>query len=289
LFLSGSDDEYRGPLRPGSNYIWGINQMKFRICNLMALLQAVSLALPTVGQTPAAKPNLAMRNPAPAATLPYMAEYRILRIQSLPDRIFTHETRIVTASDSEGRKMTATTEIPDTPGEPQKTHFQVFNPVAHTTFSWNSPSREATVMAIPISGAIAPGCSFSTFGISYSNEKTTEEDLGTKTIFGIEAKGRRFSTTALIGPVGKRKKHQQPARTIQVRSGEIWQAVDAGLKGLVVRDVSGSGPASKTSKELVNFSQSEPEAKILQPPAGYQLVNREVNANSCDAKQGLNP
>jgi len=274
---------------PASSSERGIIQMKQWICISVAMIAVVGLVPPLAGQTPAVQTNAEMRAPASDVRLPYMAEYKILRVQSGPEGIFTHESRIVTARDSRGRKMTATTEIPDAPGEPQKTHFQVFDPVAHTTFSWNSPGREAILMAIPIAGAIPAGCSFMSIMTVYTNEKTTEEDLGTMTIFGIEAKGRRFSTTVVIEPVEKKKKHQPPARTIQVRSNEYWQAIEPGLAGLEVSDVSEGEGTGKTSKELVNFSQREPETKIFQPPVGYQVVNREVNANACDAQQGLNP
>ena len=263
--------------------------MRGSIYGVLALVVVTGLALPMVGKSPAAQTTTATRKPGPDARLPYMAEYKMLRIQSLPDGTVAHETRIVIARDSQGRKMRATTEIPETPGVPQKTHFEVVDPVAHATFSWNFPGREATVMAIPFAGVIPPGCSFAVFGIGYSNEKTTVEDLGTKIILGVEARGRRTSTTVLIRPVGKQKKHKSQARTSQVRSDEIWQATNPDLTGMVVRYVNEDEAAGKTSKELVNFSQSDPDVLIFQPPAGYTIVNREVSADPCTALELLNP
>jgi hypothetical protein len=37
----------------------------------------------------------------------------------------------------------------------------------------------------------------------------------------------------------------------------------------------------KMTKELVKFSQAEPDRLIFQPPQGYEVVNREVEMDGC--------
>ncbi len=62
-------------------------------------------------------------------------------------------------------------------------------------------------------------------GIEGPSVKTTVENLGTETIQGVEARGRRTTTTTMpVGPLGK----SQP----QVSTYEVWRAVDPGLEGL---------------------------------------------------------
>jgi hypothetical protein len=257
--------------------------MRGSICKVLVLVTAVGFAIPVAGQAPTDQTSpTAISKPAPLARLPYMAEFKILRVHTLANgTAITHESTVVNARDSQGRHMTATTAIPTSADQTATTHFRVFDPVAHVTFNWSFPGREATVMAIPFSGAIPPGCSFAVAGISYTNEKTTEEDLGTKTIQGVKARGRRTSTTAMLEAIGKHKKHKQQVRATEVRSTELWQAIDPGLTGLVVREVSEGMQSDKTSQELVNFNQSEPDAAVFQPPKGYEMVNREVNADPC--------
>jgi len=255
----------------------------------MALMAMV--ALPVLGQAPASQTSpVALSKPAPVIRLPYMAEFKTLRVQTGANGIaITHETTEITARDSQGRHLTATTDIPSSADQTATTHFQVFDPVAHVTFTWSFPGRGATVMAIPFPGAISSGCSFATFGISYANEKTIVEDLGTMAILGVEARGRRNSTTIPSQPIGKHHKHKTRVGTIEVRSSELWQAISPGLNGLVVREVSEDGQSVRTSRELVNFSQSEPDAAFFQPPKGYEIVNREVNAAPCVSLGEMEP
>ncbi len=263
--------------------------MRGSICG--AILVVAGLALPGSGQTPAAQTSPAVfGKPAPPARLPYMAEVKILRTQPVANGIITtHESTITTARDSLGRHMTATTEIPTSADQTATTHFHVFDPVAHVTFNWSIPGREATVMAIPFSGAISTGCGYMSLGIRYPNEKTTEEDLGTKTIQGVGARGRRITTTATVAAIGKHHRHKPQLRTIEVRSTDVWTAIDPGLTGLLVREVSQGLQSEKTSQELVNFSQSEPDAAFFQPPKGYAIVNREVNADPCVSLGEMQP
>ena len=70
-------------------------------------------------------------------------------------------------------------------------------------------------------------------------------------------------------------------RTIEVGFFEFWKAIAPGLSGLEVREVSEEAQSGKTSKELVKFSQTEPDAAVFRPPISYVIVNREVNADPC--------
>ncbi|MDR3750731.1 MAG: hypothetical protein P4K94_04515, partial [Terracidiphilus sp.] len=174
------------------------------------------------------------------------------------------------------------------------THFQVFDPMAHYTFTWSFPGKNATVMAIPIYGAIQSGCGFGVVGMASIDcvtrpTKETEEELGTKTIQGVEAQGRRTTWTTPSEYIGKDKKHKPQVCTTEVSTVEQWKAIAPGLTGLVVREVSEDTRSGKTSKELVKFSQSEPNAAVFRPPAGYEIVNREVGIDPCTSFEGMEP
>jgi hypothetical protein len=266
--------------------------MRGSISEVMALVVVASMALPGSGQIPAAQTSpAAISKPAPLARLPYIAEFKMLRTQTLANgAAITHETTVVTARDSQGRRMTATTIVPTSAAQRATTHFQVFDPVDHVTFNWSFPGREATVMAIPFSGAAFQGCGAMSAGISSASAKTTVEDMGTMAILGVEAQGRRTTTTIPLHPIGKHKKHKQQERMDElVSTAELWRAIAPGLNGLVVREVNVDMPPVKSSKELVKFSQGEPDAVVFRPPTGYEIVNREVNVNPCAIFEAMEP
>jgi len=266
--------------------------MRGSISGVLALVVVASMVLPGSGQTPTAQTSpAAISKPAPLARLPYIAEFKMLRTQTLANETaITHETTVITARDSQGRHMTATTIVPTSAAQRATTHFQVFDPVAHVTFNWSFPGREATVMAIPFSGAISQGCGVMSVGISSASAKTTVEDLGTMAILGVEAQGSRTTTTIPLQPIEKHKKHRPQERTDElVSTAELWRAIAPGLSGLVVREVNVDMQSFKSSKELVKFSQGEPDAAIFRPPTGYEIVNREVNVNPCTGFEGMEP
>jgi hypothetical protein len=212
-----------------------------------------------------------------------MAEFKTQRTRTLANgSAIAEETIVVLARDSQGRQMTATTVYPTLVAEKAITHFQVFDPVAHVTLNWSFPGREATVMAIPLSGTKLQGCGFASGRIFSEREKTTVDHLGTKTILGVEAQGRRTTTRIPLQPVGKHKKQKPQASMDElVSTFELWRAIDPGLNGLVVRELSVDTQSVKLSRELVKFSQNEPDAAIFRVPVGYEIVNREVNLDPC--------
>jgi hypothetical protein len=270
--------------------------MRGNLCGVLALVAAASLAMPAVSQGSASQTEAtAHGKPNPAARLPYMAEYKILRVQtragvtSLP-----HESRIVTTRDAQGRQMSATTDIPSSADQKPVTHFQVVDPVAHLTFAWSFPGKKAIVMAIPLNGANQSGCGAASGGIvsmgcETKSTKVTVEELGTKTIEGVEARGRRTTWTTPSKYVGKDKKHKPQVCPAEVSTTELWKATAPGLSGFVARQVSEDAQSGKFSKELVKFSQGEPDAAVFRPPAGYEIVNREVGTDPCINFEGIEP
>lgn len=212
--------------------------------------------------------------------LPFMAQYKTTQVRTPPDGSpITDETTEVIAVDSKGRRMTATTKTPPT-GVGPRTRFTIYDPVAHTNISYTSPGTEATVSAIPIGGDY--GCSYMVAGIEGPTVKHTDEDLGTATIQGVEARGQRYSKTIMLG-----KRDKSPTLLNMV---ETWKAVDPALGGLLVRYVSDDRSSrAKTTKELVSFRQSEPAPSIFRLPSGYLIVNGEVSPPDCPGLGDIEP
>ncbi|MDR3750227.1 MAG: hypothetical protein P4K94_01945, partial [Terracidiphilus sp.] len=136
------------------------------ICGVLMLVTAAGLAMPVMSQVSTSQAGATANSKTSLpARLPYMAEFKILRVQTLAGgTAITHESTVVTARDAQGRQMTATTVIQPSADQLPITHFQVFDPMAHYTFTWSFPGKNATVMAIPIYGAIQSGCGFGVVG-----------------------------------------------------------------------------------------------------------------------------
>jgi len=270
--------------------------MRRKLCGVLALAAVASLGLSVVDQVSASQTETAVNSKtSPPARLPYLAEYKIVQVQTRAGGPpILRASTIVTARDAQGRQMTATTDIPSSADDKPSTHFQVFDPMAHITFTWSSPGKKAIVMAIPFYGAIQSGCGaavskIGSMDIATRPTEETMEELGTKTIQGVEARGRRTTWTTPSEYIGKHKKKKPPVCPTEVSTTELWNAIAPSLTGLVARQVSENAQTGKFSKELVKFSQREPDAAVFRPPAGYEVVNREVGMDPCTSFEGMEP
>ncbi len=90
---------------------------------------------------------------------------------------------------------------------------------------------------------------------------TTTESLGTQTIEGVAAEGRRETRTIPAGAIG----NEQPI-TITT---EIWQAKDLGVTVLRKRNDPRFG---ETSYRLTNIKTGEPDPSLFQIPAGFKTI-----------------
>jgi hypothetical protein len=261
--------------------------MRGSIYGVLALVAA--LVLPVAGQVPRSRTtNVEMGNSAHAARLPYTAEYKITHVRTLSDgSTITQESAQVVAFDSQGRRLTSTTTTPLSSDQMPWTNGTVIDPVAHTHISWSSQGQKATVLAMSLPAAARSSCAANTpaFGVAHSDPnagaprpKPMVEDLGIETIQGIEAHGHRTTMTTTAGAIG----NSEPL----VHVLETWTATAPGLRGLVAREVNDDPQTGKTTKDLVNFSQTEPDATLFQPPAGYEIENKEVPVPACPSTEG---
>jgi hypothetical protein len=255
---------------------------------VLASVWIAVLALPVVGQVARNRTStVEMGNGAHGARLPYTAEFKITRVQLLANgNTITHESTEVKALDSQGRTMTSTTTIPLSEDQTPTTRGNVFDPVARTNTNWNSMSRQATVMAMRTPGQGRAPCATAVAGSEpmtprVQREMPTSEDLGTETIQGVEARGRRTSTVTPAGEIG----NEAPL----VRTIEVWTAILPGLRGLVVRQITDDPQSGKTTRELMNLSQTEPDPSAFQPPEGYEIVMKDMPEVSCPAVERIEP
>jgi hypothetical protein len=251
------------------------------LCRVLAIITVTGLALPVAGQATRSRTGVTTETNVRAAQTPYTAEYKITRVQVLANgTTITRETTEVRARDAQGRL--ATTFTAESEGRTPTTHITVYDPAVHTQTSWTSPGKRATVTPMPAPGA-ANNCSSIEPGpdahVSADLHRTsTKEDLGTASIQGIEAHGRRITTTTPAGAEG----NDAPL----VRTMEIWTAVTVGLKGLSVRDIMDDPRSGKMIRELTNLRQGDPDPGMFQLPEGYEIVTKEASACQTETTAG---
>jgi hypothetical protein len=221
---------------------------------------------------------------------PYTGIRKTSRVQKLADgTTINHESTSKEARDSSGR--TYRENQPEmAPGAetliPVYTFFFVYDPVNHVTINWNSNSKEATVfhMAEPgQAGAVAAVISMPNVAIPQPAPGTVMgsvfgmvgpappvrpvrrvlEDLGTKTINGVEAKGTRMTTVIPVGRAG----NDQPLTVTH----ETWMSSE--LRILVLQIDSDPRTGVRTT-ELTEIERGEPDSALFQPPEGYTIRDR---------------
>ncbi len=96
------------------------------------------------------------------------------------------------------------------------------------------------------------------------------EDLGTSSIAGLEAHGRRATVTTAIGQVGNDKP--------LVRVNETWFApgIAIPLRQIIKDPLSGT-----ETREVVSLDLSEPPSSTFQPPEGYEIQIEEMHEVPC--------
>jgi hypothetical protein len=252
-----------------------------------------ALALPVAAQVAVTQPNQPCKC-AQQKPHPYTAEFKITHVQTLANgTTITHESTEIAAADSSGRVMGSTTQARPELEIGQWTHGHVHDPVASTDTNWDSNSHKATVMKYPAKEE-QHGCwsnQAGTFHVSYDGGRLTSgsvqppvvraqvqhpqqatEDLGTTTIQGVEATGRRTTTTIPAGQVG----NDQPIVTTQ----ETWWSKGIGV-GLLLRSVYDDPRNGTTTREATSLSLGEPDPALFQPPDGYEVKTDELHQVPC--------
>jgi hypothetical protein len=250
--------------------------MRGFICGLLTLA-AAGLGLQAAGQVEASRARtVPLSSTAQQQRLPYTAEFKTTRVQTLADgTTITHESTEVLARDSQGRTYNLSSSISQDEEQTVHTSVNINDPAAKTHTYWSVPGRRVTVVNQVDAGAVSASCGGSSLApMAQTTEeqrvKPTREDLGKQTFQGIEARGYRTTISYEAGAIG----NSAPL----VRTHEMWLSSAPGLLGINVRQVNDDPQAGKTTRELVKFTQGEPDLTLFQPPDGYETLNQETHA-----------
>jgi hypothetical protein len=250
--------------------------MRKAIAGVFVLAVTAGWAAALVAQdVPSSASTVGTGRTARPARLPYTAEFRTTRVQTLADgSTITRETTDILARDSQGRTLNLSTTTPAGDGQRQFTSVNIHDPVAKTQTYWSVPGQRVVVSNTGAQGTVPPACSASAQPLmawvaDAQREKPKTEELGKQTFQGIEAFGHRTTFTYPPGTIGN--------SDLLVNSSEVWFSTTPGLEGINVRQVSEDPRTGRDTRELVRFTQGEPDASLFQPPQDYSVETREIH------------
>jgi hypothetical protein len=222
---------------------------------------------------------------------PYQAQAVTEVKQTLADGSHIVQTSTATiARDSEGRtvRIQKLKAIGPWKGSSDSSQAQtptltsIFDPVAKTHIDYTSDTKIANVITMPppppgaATGGMESGFAIATGGpagpgtnvmfsvqsheMSSEAPNTKTEQLGSKTMEGIQVTGTRSTDTIPAGTIGNDKDI--------VITHETWYSPD--LKA-VVQSTQSDPRFGQTTYSLTNIERNEPDATLFQVPAGYKI------------------
>lgn len=251
--------------------------MRGPIFGVLMLTSVAGSVLPAASQSPAViqQRAVATGSASQPARLPYTAEFKTTRVQTLGDgSTITHESTQVLARDSQGRIYNLSSSMSQNEDQTVHTTVNIDDPAAKTHTFWFVPGQRVTVISQIDPGAMSASCGATNLvpAAQTTEEHTvkpTREDLGKQTFQGLEARGHRTTTSYPAGAIG----NSAP----QLSTSEVWFSSTPGLSGINVHQVNDDPQAGKTTRELVKFTQGEPDLSLFQPPDGYETLVQETH------------
>jgi len=220
--------------------------------------------------------------PVGTAGEPYSAIRKTTRVEKLADDVtITREATTKEARDASGRVYREMQpEMPVGAPEPRRitTFYSVYDPVAGVVLNWNSNSTEATLTHFPDPAlrrqqarALAPdaGNPAATAQARPAMPKPLVEELGTKTINGIEAQGTRTTRTFPAGMEG----NDEPFSV----TTETWTSPALRTTVLQINDDPRSGVSTM---ELTEIERGAPDPALFQVPEGYTVRNADPSQSN---------
>lgn len=238
-----------------------------RIPGVLTAAGLLFLVVRVGGQAARAAVADSSTQPAP---LPYTAEFKSTVVRNLPSggSVTTESTEII-AVDSRGRRMHSST----TAGQDPRTEVYVADPVGKTIEYWTVPGTTGQIVHMPDLG-MDTDCSRKLKAINPLHPANVPnpriQDLGTKTILGIPARGGRVSFTMGTVP----------------RTNEMWTAIDPALNGLALLTIGVTGQSQTWTEQLTRFTQAEPDPKLFVMPEGREITEKNGMAYICGGHLG---
>lgn len=245
---------------------------------LPVLLLAASAALPAQVMGSSSGEVAHISGPQ-TNNVPYTLTRTSTIVQTLANgATITRTFTVKSARDSEGRSYSEThLTFPIGPDrQPVDTvHYSVFDPVARTRINWDDRTKIANVIHIPTPDTVQHRTQpMQAAEVDAARQpqavraprQVTREDLGVRTIAGIEARGTRTTGIIPAGEVG----NDQPLTVIT----ENWISTQYQIPLLTITDDPRSG---KRTDKVTEFQAGEPDPALVKIPEGYTVRERTAD------------
>jgi hypothetical protein len=224
---------------------------------------------------------------AGASKQPYTAMWTQKQVQTLANgATITHESTTRFARDSSGRTYSESHQMlpAGSDGQPREmVTYHIFDTVARTTTMWNSNTKEATVTQQPEPTPMQARPTQTMAARPVPTVQTDQpirtqlpdvqlsdvqrEELGTKNIAGVNAKGTRITRVIPAGRDG----NNEPITTVQ----ETWMSTEYAI---VLMSVNEDPRYGTTTREVTELTPGEPDVALFRLPEGYTV--REIAART---------
>lgn len=243
---------------------------------LTVLLLATSAALPaqTMGSSNSAQ--VAPIGSPVASHVPWTLTRTTTIVQTLANgTTITRTFTVKEARDSEGRTYSETQQTLHVRADGQPVDlvtYNVFDPVARTRINWENRTKIANVTHMPDPKTIEDPTQYTQVPdvdaarqpqAARPSRQVTREDLGLRTIAGIEAKGTRTTSIIPTGEVG----NDQPLTIAR----ETWISTQYDVPLLTITNDPRMG---KRTDEVTEFQPGGPDPALFQIPEGYAVRER---------------
>jgi hypothetical protein len=215
---------------------------------------------------------------APVVGQPYSAVQVHGTRRTLADgSTVSHQGHHMVARDAEGRVHVEMRMANGRNGDPDQVMVFVMDPVAHTLTTWMSgvpnQARVASLIKVPAPGTRDAPPEKNPAEDHRPQPIITTENLGTKTIQGVETTGKRTTT---VVPVGRSGNSAPITKTY-----EVWTSAEMGL---VVRQVWNDPRYGQRTVELKDLSRVDPDAALFRPPPGYAVKDAVESLKELEEK-----
>jgi hypothetical protein len=203
--------------------------------------------------------------------IPFRAE-RVTHIsRTLSDgNEISQEQHEAIARDAEGRFYDESRLTSSGGHPPSKANlfYLVIDPVAHTSSNWNTLSNNGTMQHlaltthVTVSALLSSSRDISIRHLTGDDIKTATEDLGKKTIAGLQCSGTRKTTTIPPGRIGN-------VNAI-VLSDERWTSPDLQL---IISETEVDPLNGNRTSEFVSVSRDDPPTSLFKVPENIDFKN----------------
>jgi hypothetical protein len=267
--------------------------MRMKLCRWTMAAAAVGMVLSGAAKAQSSEPACSMGvgsagGYGPWGRVAYTATAKTTFEQRLPDgNIVGGFMRTHVARDGAGKWISEMGQrcVRDENGEPRaQLYVSVFDPATKTTMNWNVGTDNMPKVVKVFHASTTPRKPLTPEELAAQrkaaerqqpprNEYKTE-DLGSKIIAGVEVHGSRTTRTIPPGEEGNQLQ--------LVTTNEIWQSTKLGLVMMTVSDDPRHG---KTTYEIEELDQNEPNPAVFAPPEGYKIEDHPADVITASTAQ----